>query len=71
MGCPLVGADYVGTRHADRLRGCDSCGGDDDEGGGGGGGEGCALGVSAPPDPQPSRWSTQAVVGLCRLRTRL
>lgn len=69
MGCPLVGADYVGTRHADRLRGCDSCGG-------GmmtweGGGEGCALGVSAPPDPQPSRWSTQAVVGLCRLRTRL
>lgn len=45
MGCPLVGADYVGTCH--RLRGCNSRGNDDV-------GRAQTVGILAPPDLSPA-----------------
>lgn len=47
MGCPLVGADYVGTCRGDRLCGCDSHGD-------GKLGWARTVGVSPPPDLSPA-----------------
>lgn len=48
MGCPLVGADYVGTCHGDRLHGGGDSRGDGDVG------RARTVGVSPPSDLGPA-----------------